>query len=127
MVLRLLSNAFASPKLAKTLFSTMRAELTDVLVPSLLHVDGAVRMAAASLAFNVAAYFQKGRVDRLKGNVISVQEDEEWEVEIVSAVVEALDRETKSEEVGTSIQSSYLPNHLADLTVFVISPHQFIA
>lgn len=71
-----------------------------VLVPSLLHEDGAVRTAAASLAFNVAAFIQKGRVAKVRGETVEAFEDEDWEVEIVSAVVEALDRETASEDVG---------------------------
>ncbi|KAG6904808.1 hypothetical protein DXG01_007028 [Tephrocybe rancida] len=101
--LRLLSNAFATPVLAQALFVGSRVKLAAVVVPSLLHSDGAVRTAAASLAFNVASFLQKGRVDRVKGAGTSVQVDEEWEVEMVSAVVEALDREVSSEEVGKSL------------------------
>ncbi|KAG6818609.1 hypothetical protein H0H92_002574, partial [Tricholoma furcatifolium] len=41
----------------------------------------------------------KARVDKLKGGTGTVQEDEDWEVEMISAVVEALDREVTSEEV----------------------------
>lgn len=74
--------------------------MTSVLVPSLLHEDGAVRTAAASLAFNVAAFIQKGRVAKVRGEIVAAFEDEDWEVEIVSAAIEALDRETASEDVG---------------------------
>ncbi|KAG5649934.1 hypothetical protein H0H81_001408, partial [Sphagnurus paluster] len=106
-VLRLLSNAFATPALAQSLFLTTRAALAEVVIPSLLHPDGAVRTAAASLAFNVAEFLQKGRVDKVKGSSsASVQEDEEWEVEMISAVVEALDRETTSEEVVHRLTAS---------------------
>ncbi|GLB45458.1 putative DUF862-domain-containing protein [Lyophyllum shimeji] len=105
-VLRLLCNAFATPSLAQTLFSTMRGKMGAVLLPTLLHADGAVRTAAASLAFDVSAYLQKGRVERVKGNATDVQEDEDWEVEMVSAVIEALDRETTSEEVVHRLTAS---------------------
>ncbi|KAG5643058.1 hypothetical protein DXG03_001615 [Asterophora parasitica] len=105
-VLRLLSNAFSTPALAHTLFLTSRATLAEVIVPSLLHADGAVRTAAASLTFNVAAYLQKGRVEKVKGGASAVQEDEDWEVEMVSAVVEALDREITSEEVVHRLAAS---------------------
>ncbi|KAG6856278.1 hypothetical protein H0H87_005888 [Tephrocybe sp. NHM501043] len=104
--LRLLSNAFATPALAHALFVSARTALAAVVVPSLLHTDGAVRTAAASLAFNVAAFLQKGRVDKVKGNAVNVFEDDEWEVEMASAVVEALDREVSSEEVVHRLTAS---------------------
>lgn len=60
-----------------------------------------MRTAAASLAFNVAAFLQKGRVDRVRDTARAPEdEDEDWEVEMVSAIVEALDREKGNEEVG---------------------------
>ncbi|KAF5374136.1 hypothetical protein D9615_008883 [Tricholomella constricta] len=110
-VLRLLSNTFATPALARSLFLTTRAALAEVVIPSLLHTDGAVRTAAASLAFNVAAFLQKGRVDKVKGGGghaarDNTLEDEDWEVEMVSAVVEALGRETTSEEVVHRLAAS---------------------
>lgn len=98
-VLRLVSNAFCSAPLARKLLSRSQSkgDLTSLLVPTLLHADAAVRTAAASLTFNVAAWTQKGR----GGGVGQGEEEEEdWEVEMVSAVVEALDREKGSEEVG---------------------------
>ncbi|RDB15260.1 hypothetical protein Hypma_004803 [Hypsizygus marmoreus] len=106
-VLRLLSNTFSSPALAQKLLVSARVSLTAVLIPSLLHADAAVRTAAASLAFNVAAFLQKGRVDKI--NAVSsgiVTEDEDWEVEMVSAVIEALDREVSSEEVVHRLSAS---------------------
>jgi len=39
-----------------------------VLIQTLLHQDRLVRVAAASLAFNVGAWVQKGRIARIKGN-----------------------------------------------------------
>ena len=53
-----------------------------VVVRGLLHGDGAVRTAAASLVFNVAGYVQRGRVERVRGSFSSssgyeVEEDED--------------------------------------------------
>lgn len=98
--LRLLCNACACAPLFRALLGPARA----LLVPALLHADAAVRTAAAGLAFNAAALVQVPRVDRVRrrnrGDVL--EEDEEWEVEMVSAVVEALEREKGSEDVGVS-------------------------
>ncbi|EPQ54651.1 DUF862-domain-containing protein [Gloeophyllum trabeum ATCC 11539] len=104
VVLRMLSNAFATPSLARRLLtqdSTLREQLTSFLVRTLLHDEVAVRTAAASLAFNVAAYLQKLRVERVRsgGSIDADGGDGDWEVEMVSAVVEAIGRETQSEEV----------------------------
>jgi desumoylating isopeptidase 1 len=114
--LRMLANAFHSPTLARRLLSRStytgaqgvgnslsgRKRTTALLVPALLHEDSAVRTAAASLAFDVSAWLQKGRVERVRGSTGATEdeEDPEWEVEMVSAVVEALAREDKSEDVG---------------------------
>ena len=69
---------------------------------TLLHEDAAVRTAAASLTFDVAAALQKSRVNRLRGGaaLVAIEEDEECEAELVSAVLEALSKEVQSEEVG---------------------------
>jgi len=101
-VLRMLSNTFSDAALTQFLLSgDKRMEVTSLLVSTLLHEDVAVRTAAASLAFNVAAYLQKRRVDRVKGGVSGADsaEDGDWEVEIVSAVIEVIDREKGSEEI----------------------------
>lgn len=106
-VLRTLANGFAHAALSKILLSGVspggkRAQVTRVVVATLLHEDAAVRTAAASLAFDVAAALQKSRVERVRGATVAVEveEDEEWEVELVSAVLEALGNEVQSEEVG---------------------------
>ena len=107
-VLRLLANGFAHAALARTLLAAAgkRAAVTRVVVAALLHEDAAVRTAAAGLAFDVAAALQRSRVERLRGAstagpaAVVVEEDEEWEVELVSAVLEALSNEVQSEEVG---------------------------
>ena len=81
-----------------------RAALTSVLVQTLLHEDRLVRVAAASLAFNVA-WVQKSRAATIKGEEVADgiradEEDGESEVELVSAVAEALAGEEESENVG---------------------------
>jgi len=77
-----------------------------VVVQTLLQ-DRLLRLAAASLAFNVGAWVQRGRVSRTKRgreeavNAIRAEEaDGELEVELVSAVVEALAGEEESEDAG---------------------------
>ncbi|KAI5122453.1 hypothetical protein M0805_008764 [Coniferiporia weirii] len=111
--LRMLSNAFANVTLARTvlspatpgLVSPPKQLLTTLLVSSLLHENPSVRTSAASLAFNVAAHYQKPRVEALRtgkrGEDIVGEEQSEgdWEVEMVSALVEALRTETTSEDV----------------------------
>ena len=82
----------------------MRNKVTSTLIASLLHPDATVRTASASLAFNIAAVLQKERVDTMKSGR-SMQVDSEtdlgdWEIEVITAVVEALDREKENEEVG---------------------------
>lgn len=107
-VLRLLCNAFSSAALAQSLLrnNESRGQITNLLVPSLLHSDPLVRTSASSLAFNVAAVLQKERVESVRsGKGIRADSEEylaDWEVEIVSAIIEAIDREKENEEVGES-------------------------
>lgn len=65
-----------------------------------------MRTASASLAFNIAAVLQKERVDAMKsGRRMQVDSETDlgdWEIEVITAVVEALDREKENEEVGMS-------------------------
>ncbi|KAL1745277.1 PPPDE putative peptidase domain-containing protein [Schizophyllum fasciatum] len=100
--LRLLANAFAHRALARTLVTgATRGEFTAALVPALLHEHAGVRTAAASVAFNAAAALQRARVESVQsgGGGYADGEDEDWEIEMVSAVVEALDKERASEDV----------------------------
>ncbi|KAJ7707120.1 PPPDE putative peptidase domain-containing protein [Mycena metata] len=104
--LRLLANAFKSAPLARVLLSGSDGATLGTLVPALLHSDAAVRTAAASLAFNAAASVQRARVATGSGlggvNVnngnaddadAAMAADEDWQVELTSALVEALERE----------------------------------
>jgi desumoylating isopeptidase 1 len=105
--LRLLANALGAPTLSIALCAThdARTRLLEVLVPSLLHDDDSVRTAAASVAFNVSACLQRRRVDRVKAgrnDAVKDNLDGDWEIELLSAVMEAIQRETKNEDVGKS-------------------------
>ncbi|KAJ7645496.1 PPPDE putative peptidase domain-containing protein [Mycena polygramma] len=104
--LRLLANAFRTAPLARGLLSGGDGAALGTLVPALLHADGAVRTAAASLAFNAAAAVQRAReaagaglggvhVSNVGANDAdaAMAADEEWQVELTSALVEALERE----------------------------------
>ena len=110
----MLCNAFSHSILSQKLLANnvTREKITgQVLVPSLLHQDGLVRTAAASLAFDVSTVFQKLRVEsvrngkRIRPYDVDVAKDEmaDWEIEMVSAVIEAIDREKENEEVGEFI------------------------
>lgn len=115
--LRMLSNAFSNERLARTLLNPAtretlgrtwsgRQDLTSLVVPALLHDDLGVRTAAASLTFNIAVYVQKPRFEaqrsgRRGDDGPGENESEgDWEVEMVSATLEALRIETSSEDVG---------------------------
>ncbi|CAA7269061.1 unnamed protein product [Cyclocybe aegerita] len=87
IVLRLLCNAFSSAALAqKMLRSELGDAITSVLVPSLLHTDAL-----------------KDRVEAVRsGRGIQPDSEDElgdWQVEMVSATTEALDREKGNEEI----------------------------
>jgi len=96
-VLRLMCNTFSSVVLTRRILTdvTLRGILTGVVVESLVSEDGSVRTAASSVAFNMAAWLQNGRAKGMEGG-----RNEEWEVELISAVVEALGREKSNEQVG---------------------------
>ncbi|KAF7767898.1 hypothetical protein Agabi119p4_7141 [Agaricus bisporus var. burnettii] len=102
-VLRLLCNSFSSPMLARRILTdgAVKPMMTSFIVASLLHDDGSVRTAAASLAFNIGAWLQNSRIEAGKGvqGTNAVVEDDEWQVELVSAILEAFGRETSNEEV----------------------------
>ncbi|KAI0300183.1 PUL domain-containing protein [Russula brevipes] len=87
-LLRLATNALGT-SLSRSLLAgdtRARAALTRRLV----------RVAAASLAFNVGAWVQRGS-DAVDG-IRAGEEDGEWEMELVSAVAEALGSEDESED-----------------------------
>ncbi|KAI0260205.1 PPPDE putative peptidase domain-containing protein [Gloeopeniophorella convolvens] len=105
-LLRLAANALGTSLARPLLVGDARAKtaLRGVLVQTLLVPDRLVRLAAASLAFNFSVWVQKGRIARARGDAAADtdgirenEEDGEWEVELVSAVAEALAKEEESE------------------------------
>ncbi|KAF7291723.1 hypothetical protein HMN09_01264000 [Mycena chlorophos] len=106
--LRLLTNAFSNSALSRVLLVD---NAMATLVPALLHSDSAVRTAAASLAFNAAASVQRVRVatgaglgglppqDKVDASEVASAADEDWQVELVSALTEAIKEESGDEVI----------------------------
>ncbi|KIJ54831.1 hypothetical protein M422DRAFT_221228 [Sphaerobolus stellatus SS14] len=132
--LRMLANCFANPVLARHVLSpyapsgnanSPRTLLTSVLIPTLLHSDTQVRTAAASLVFNIAAFLQKpllqavereNRGDGVRRWEVNGEDnagDGDWEVEVVSGVVEAVGREANEDVVHRLTASLALFLHLS--------------
>ncbi|WVQ76309.1 hypothetical protein IAR50_005974 [Cryptococcus sp. DSM 104548] len=89
-VLRFLTNLLSTPQIANLLLSsggntTAGEQVISILVESLLYPDVGVRTAAAGAAVNVGVWRQKSGKDEI-ANV-------EWEVEMVSGLVEAISNE----------------------------------
>ena len=95
-LLRLLCNALSSPILADSLLKNtgVRADVTQIVVKALLASDNGVRTCAGSLAFSVAGWQRKQRRDWVDVDEHPDGDHEEFEVELCTAVLEALDRET---------------------------------
>ncbi|KAF9516513.1 hypothetical protein BS47DRAFT_1340874 [Hydnum rufescens UP504] len=118
--LRLSTNTFAHQAPASSSPQSYRLQPPTIplVVSGLLHSDAGVRTAAASLAFNVAAIrhapLRRGKdayweeVDRReKAAVVSGGDGEgEGDVELVCALLEALEREVESEEVVHRLTAS---------------------
>ncbi|KAG2359641.1 hypothetical protein BDR07DRAFT_1291882 [Suillus spraguei] len=107
-LLKMISNAFANNVIARELLLSSRSRITTLIVASLLHDDASVRLAAASLAFNMAVHLQRLRVEKLRGNVKGddVGENEDWDVEMTSALLEAIEREKVNEEIVHRLTAS---------------------
>ena len=129
LTLRLIMNVFATPAFARMMMSSgvngKRNEVTLLMVSSLLHPDAQVRTGAASLAFNIAAYVQRGRQEQIRarrGYVAPVGgADADWEIEVVSAVLQAIKDETQSEDIGEFIKRCLDPMPNADLPLSPLS------
>ncbi|WVF66192.1 hypothetical protein IAT40_000932 [Kwoniella sp. CBS 6097] len=92
-VLRLITNLLASTELANLTLSSgngshpqIQEKLISILVESLLHPEVTVRSAAAGVAVNAGAWKQRTRGD-------DSTHDVDWDVEVVSALVEGIGRE----------------------------------
>ncbi|KAI7867361.1 PPPDE putative peptidase domain-containing protein [Spinellus fusiger] len=105
MILRLACNLFSNHNFVTTYFtshlpSSHRSSLTQLLVAALLSQDTQVRQTAASLAFNCSTVVAKERLHKESRDLptgTAEQEDDEWQVEIVSALVDSLAKETDEE------------------------------
>lgn len=106
MILRIACNIFANTTLSTTHFTSNlaashRSQLTQLLVSSLLASDTQVRQAAASLAYNCSTCIATERLEKEKGTFsgMTEQEDDDWEVELSSAMMDALIKEN-DQEIG---------------------------
>ncbi|KAG8737836.1 hypothetical protein FRC10_007763 [Ceratobasidium sp. 414] len=89
--LRLQSNVSANYALLRRLVQNNRSDFTQILISGLLHGDAAVRTAASTLAFNLGTHLQRSR--RRAPTRPDPVEDGEWEVEVLTAVLESLSTE----------------------------------
>ena len=117
-LLKCFSNAFGTPALSQRLLAPgpLREKLTDLAISQLLEEDSLVRTTAASLVFNIASSVQAQRVDIGKGGFFPqtpMGVDIEWEIEVVSAVIEGIRRE-EGEEIREFYVSS--KDHLVEVT-----------
>lgn len=90
-VLRLVTNLLASLPIANLLLFSFTDTLIGIIVDSLLHPDNVVRSAAAGAAYNLSAVRHRDAKER--GSQPEDGEEKEWEVELVSALVEGVGRE----------------------------------
>ncbi|KAI7885434.1 PPPDE putative peptidase domain-containing protein [Mucor mucedo] len=104
MILRISCNIFANTSLSTTHFTSNlaashRSELTQLLITSLLAEDAQIRQAAASLAYNCSTSIAIERLKKEEGTFkgMAEQEDDDWLVELSSAVLDALTKETDQE------------------------------
>lgn len=98
--LRLCTNALAPLPLANlVLSSALQEPLLSVLVESLLHAEVSVRKAAADVAVNAAAW--RHRLAKESGQAAQEGPEPEWEVELLSALLESIGREADP-DVGES-------------------------
>ncbi|KAI8144269.1 PPPDE putative peptidase domain-containing protein [Fennellomyces sp. T-0311] len=103
-------NIFAHNMLVTTYFTSTlpaaansRASLTQLLVSSLLSPESQVRQTAASLAFNCATVVADERLKKEKEDGylegMAEQEDDDWQIEIVSAIMDDLSKETDEQVI----------------------------
>ncbi|KAI9026470.1 PPPDE putative peptidase domain-containing protein [Phycomyces nitens] len=130
MILRLASNLFASHTLVTSQFtshlpSSHRGSLTQLLIATLLSQDNLVRQTAASLAFNCSTVIATQRLQKEENDGeptgTADQEDDDWQVEIVSALTDALSKESDEEIVLRSLAA--ISNFLFLVPVDASLPH----
>jgi len=106
-LLRFLANGFSCSSLARRIVGEARDSVTALLIPALLCDNSSVRMAAASLTFNVAVCVRNGRLDKALKRDGQGDSDKQgdWEIELVTALIEAIARENENEDTSESITS----------------------
>lgn len=102
-LLKCFSNALGVFPLSQRLlaFGPLREKLIDFAISQLLEEEQQIRATAASLVFNIASCIQTRRAEEGRNDLIPqfhVGADAEWEMEVVSAVIEGIRRE-ESEEI----------------------------
>jgi hypothetical protein len=104
MILRIACNIFANTTLSATHFTSNlpvshRSQLTQLLITSLLAQDSQIRQTAASLAYNCSTNIAIERLEKENGTFkgMAEQEDDDWLVELSSAILDALTKETDEE------------------------------
>ncbi|CAO3651142.1 unnamed protein product [Cunninghamella echinulata] len=138
MILRSACNIFTHQVLVTTYFtshleSSHRSHLTQLLITSLLAEHIQIRQTAASLAYNCSTTVMMERLRKEKNgnmdtNGMAEQEDDDWQVEIISAVMDALTKETDPEVIHRLLaciskflflapSESSIPNLLAALDI----------
>ncbi|CAE6418009.1 unnamed protein product [Rhizoctonia solani] len=92
--LRLQSNISSNPALLRHIMNERahRSSFTQVAISGLLHEDTGVRTAAATLVFNLGTHLQRSRGQN--STRPDAVEDGEWEVEVVTAILEGISRES---------------------------------
>ncbi|KAI7898374.1 PPPDE putative peptidase domain-containing protein [Cokeromyces recurvatus] len=105
MILRIACNIFSNDSLSTTHFtsslhSSHRTQLTQLLITSLLSSDAKVRRSAASLAYNCSTVIAIERLKKEEGTFTGMaeQEDDDWQVELSSAIMDAFTKETNEEK-----------------------------
>jgi hypothetical protein len=73
--------------------------VVELLVKALLEEDKAVRTAAGNLAYSISGWLRRQRKSWIDENITDTGDLEETECELVTALLEAIDRES-APEVG---------------------------
>lgn len=96
--IKLVSNALAAPALVHHVL--VSDGCPKLVVQALLFADKSVRSAGAGLVWSVIARVWSAQSRAEDGSGGEAWQGEDWQVEIASAVLEALGREEESAEVG---------------------------
>ncbi|KAL1405966.1 hypothetical protein Q8F55_007648 [Vanrija albida] len=128
--LRLSTNLLGPLPLANLVLAsggtTLQSGLLTLLVDSLLHPEVSVRKAAADVAVNAAAWRHRLAKERAAAEGVSGEDDDgieaEWEVEGVSALLEAIGREEDADVGHRLLVATALLLYLAPSFVDSLQP-----